>query len=160
MIAAGVLAITVPQIAGVAITALVGWLLMLSGIMHLGLAWRSSTASSAVWEVLLGLVYGVTGFYLITRPGIGLASLTLALAIYLFLEAVIEFVLSFELRSVAGSGWLLFDGIVTLILAGMIWATWPSSSAWAIGTLVGVSMLFSGVSRLMLSIAVRSVVPA
>jgi uncharacterized membrane protein HdeD (DUF308 family) len=50
---------------------------------------------------------------------------------------------------------MLFDGIVTLILAIMIWASWPSSGIWAIGTLVGVSMLFSGISRLMLSSVVR-----
>jgi uncharacterized membrane protein HdeD (DUF308 family) len=55
------------------------------------------------------------------------------------------------------SGWFLFDGVVTLILAVMIWRTWPSSSAWVIGTLVGISMLFSGVSRLALSLAARSV---
>ena len=87
----------------------------------------------------------------------GLASLTIAFAVYLLLEAILEFVLGFILRPLPGSRWLLFDGIVTLILAVMIWRSWPSSSAWAIGTLVGVSMLFSGASRLMLSLAVRSV---
>jgi uncharacterized membrane protein HdeD (DUF308 family) len=63
------------------------------------------------------------------NPVAGLASLTIALAIYLFLEAVLEFVLGFKLRPLPGSGWLLFDGIITLILAVMIWRTWPSSSA-------------------------------
>jgi uncharacterized membrane protein HdeD (DUF308 family) len=71
------------------------------------------------------------------------------------MEGMLEFVLSYLLRSIPGSGWLLFDGIVTVILAFMIWRTWPWSTEWAIGTLVGVSMLFSGVSRLMVSLAVR-----
>jgi uncharacterized membrane protein HdeD (DUF308 family) len=71
------------------------------------------------------------------------------------MEGILEFVLSYLLRSIPGSGWLLFDGIVTVILAFMIWRTWPWSTEWAIGTLVGVSMLFSGVSRLMVSLAVR-----
>ena len=57
----------------------------------------------------------------------------------------------------AGSGWLLVDGIVTLLLAVMIWSTWPSSAAWVVGTLIGISMLFSGITRLMLSVAVRRV---
>ena len=93
---------------------------------------------------------------MLVHPAVGLASLTLALAIYL-LEAVLEFVMGFTLRPLAGSGWLLFDGIITLILAVMIWRTWPSNTAWVIGTLVGISMLFSGVSRLGISVAARSV---
>ena len=57
-----------------------------------------------------------------------------------------------------GSSWILFDAIITIILAVMIWRAWPSSTEWAIGTLVGVSMLFSGITRLMLSLAVRRVI--
>ena len=91
------------------------------------------------------------------HPVAGLASLTLALAIYLLVEAVLEFVLGFTLRPLPGSGWLLVDGIITLILAVMIWRTWPSSTGWVIGTLVGISMLFCGVSRLAISLAARSV---
>jgi len=69
----------------------------------------------------------------------------------------LEFALGLKLRPLPGSGWLLFDGVITLILAVMIWRAWPSSSEWAIGILVGVSMLFSGTSRLMISLAARSV---
>jgi uncharacterized membrane protein HdeD (DUF308 family) len=85
----------------------------------------------------------------------GLLSLTLAIAIYLFVEALLEIFLSFQLRPLPGTGWVLFDGVVTLILGLMIWRTWPWSTEWAIGILVGVRMLFSGVSRLMLSLAAR-----
>ena len=74
-------------------------------------------------------------------PVAGLASLTLAIAIYLFAEGVLELILAFVLRPRPGSGWLLFDAVVTLILAVMIWQTWPSSTEWVIGTLVGISML-------------------
>ena len=66
--------------------------------------------------------------------------------------------LSFLLRPLPGSGWILLDGIITLILAIMIWRTWPSSTEWVIGMLVGISMLFSGVTRLMLCFAARRVV--
>ncbi len=158
MIAAGLLAIALPWIAGIAVTAFVGWLLLLSGVFHLVFAWRGSTARAVIWEVLLAIAYGLIGLYLIANPLAGLASLTLALAIYLFVEAFLEFVLSYERRGAGGSGWLLLDGIVTLVLAAMISATWPFSAAWAPGTLVGVSMLFSGISRLMLTQTVRRVV--
>jgi uncharacterized membrane protein HdeD (DUF308 family) len=87
-----------------------------------------------------------------------LASLTLAIAIYLFAEGVLELILSFRLRPMPGSNWLLFDGIITVILGVMIWRTWPSSTEWVVGTLVGISMLFSGISRLMISLAARRLV--
>ena len=66
--------------------------------------------------------------------------------------------LSFELRPEPGAGWLLFDGIVRLVLAVLIWSPWPSSAIWVVGTLAGISMFFSGISRLMLSLAVRRIV--
>ena len=157
MIVAGLLAIAVPQAAGIAVNLLVAWLLIFSGAVHLAFAWHTRTAGGLAWELLLGVLYIVIGVYLLVNPAAGLASLTLALAIYLFFEAVLEFALGFKLRPLPGSSWLLFDGAITLILAVMIWRTWPSSTEWVIGTLVGISMLFSGGSRLMLSLAARSV---
>jgi uncharacterized membrane protein HdeD (DUF308 family) len=88
----------------------------------------------------------------------GLASLTLLVAFYLVVEGMLEFVLSFRLRPAPGAGWLLFDGVITLVLAVMIGSTWPSSAAWVLGTLVGVSMFFSGITRLMLTLTARRVV--
>ena len=157
MIAAGVLAILVPSIAGVTVTIFVGWLLVFSGFLHLAFAWRAGRAGAVVWEILVGILYGGIGFYLLARPVAGLESLTLALAIYLLIEGVLEFVLAFKVRQAPGSGWLLFDGIVTLVLAAMIASAWPTSSVWAVGLLVGVSMFFSGITRLMLSVAVRRI---
>ena len=158
MIAAGVLAILGPGIAGVAVTVFFGWLLIFSGVLHLAFALRAGRASAVAWEMLLGILYGGIGFYLLARPVAGLESLTLALAIYLVIEGILEFVLAFQLRPAPGSGWLLFDGIVTLVLAAIIGSAWPTSSTWAVGTLVGVSMFFSGITRLMLSVAVRRIV--
>jgi uncharacterized membrane protein HdeD (DUF308 family) len=75
------------------------------------------------------------------------------LATFLLVEAVLEFVLFFKIRGRRNAGWVLVDAIITLLLGILIWAQWPSSSGWAIGTLVGVSLIFSGISRLMLSSA-------
>src|SRR5262249_33350388 len=158
MILAGVLAIVIPPAAGIAVTILVGWLLIFSGAAHLVFGWHTRSAGAFIWELLLAVIYILVGVYLLLHPVAGLASLTLGLAIYLFAEGILELILSFRLRPMPGSRWLLFDGIITLILAILIWRTWPSSTAWVIGTLVGISMLFSGVSRLVLSLAARSMV--
>jgi uncharacterized membrane protein HdeD (DUF308 family) len=158
MILAGVLAIAVPPAAGLAVVIVVAWLLIFSGVAHFVFAWYTRTTGGFVWELLLGILYFLVGVYTLRNPAAGLASLTLVLAIYLFAEGLLEFILSFRLRPMPGSNWLLFDGIITLILAILIWRSWPSSSEWVLGTLVGISMLFSGVSRLALSLAARSVV--
>ena len=158
MIVAGVLAIIIPPVAGIAVTILVGWLLVLSGLMHFVYAWHTRGTGAIIWEILVGIAYAFVGGYVLSHPLLGMASLTLALAIYLFAEAVLEFVLGFQLRPRRGSGWLFVDSIITLILAVMIWRTWPFSTAWVLGTLVGVSMLFSGISRLMFSLAARKLV--
>jgi len=158
MILTGVLAIVVPPAAGIAVLVVVAWLLIFSGVAHLVFAWHTRTAGGLVWELLLGILYIFVGVYALFDPAAGLVSLTLVLAIYLLAEGVLELMLSFRLRPLPGSNWLLFDGIITLILAILIWKNWPSSSEWVIGTLVGFSMLFSGAARLSLSLATRRVV--
>jgi uncharacterized membrane protein HdeD (DUF308 family) len=157
MIVAGFLAIAVPQAAGIAVNILVAWLLVFSGAAHLVFGWHTRTTGGMLWELLLGVLYIFIGAYLLFHPVAGLASLTLALAIYLFAEGVLELILSFRIR-MPGSRWLLFDGIITLILSVLIWRTWPSSTEWVIGTLVGISMLFSGISRLMLSLGAHRLI--
>jgi len=158
MILAGVLAIIVPPAAGIAVTIVVGWLLIFSGAAHLVFGWYTRTTGGLLWEWLVAILYVVVGGYLLFHLAAGLAALTFAVAIFLLFEGIVEFILSFVLRPLPGSGWLLFDGILTVILAILIWRAWPSSKEWALGILVGISMLFSGVTRLVLSLAARRVV--
>ncbi len=157
MILAGLLAILIPPAAEIAVLALVAWLLTLSGIAHLVFAWHTRAVGGVLWEVLVGVLYIFIGLYALLHPAAGLAALTLVLAAYLLAEAVLEFVLWFQLRPMSGSTWLVFDGIITLILSAFIWSSWPSSAEWAIGTLLGINMLFSGAARLSLSLAARRV---
>jgi uncharacterized membrane protein HdeD (DUF308 family) len=133
----------------------VGWMLVFSGGMHFVYAWQSRHSRSALWEILLGILYLGIGGYLLINPIRGLVTLTIALAFYLWMEGVLELILSFWLRTLPGAGWILFDAIISVILAFLIWRTRPWSTEWAIGTLVGASMLFSGISRLMFSLAAR-----
>jgi uncharacterized membrane protein HdeD (DUF308 family) len=157
LIIAGLFAILIPSVSGIAITLIFGWLMILSGITHFVFAFKTHTTGGLIWEILIGIVYLFTGVYLILHPLEALFALTLILACYLFFEAIVEFIQFFQLRPRHGAGWLLVDGIITLILAIMIWRSWPASSVWVISTLVGFSMIFSGFSRLMLSLAAKRV---
>lgn len=157
MIIVGFLAIALPLAAGLAVNILIGWLFVFSGATHLAYAWHTRRSYSVIWEILLVVLYVFVGGYLLFHPLLGLVSLTLALALYLFAEAVLEFVIAFWIRRAPGWGWLLLDGGVTFILSVLIWRTWPADAEWAIGVLLGINLLFSGISRLMLSLAARRV---
>jgi uncharacterized membrane protein HdeD (DUF308 family) len=155
LIVFGMVAIGSPLLAAVAVNVLIAWLIVLAGVVHIMLAFRAHGAGSTIWKLLVGLAYVFFGAYLILRPLLGVASLTLVLASLFLIEGVLNIILFFKMRSVGGSSWVLVDGIITLLLGLMIYMQWPSSSAWAIGTLIGVSMIVSGVTRVMLSLAVR-----
>jgi uncharacterized membrane protein HdeD (DUF308 family) len=156
----GLFAIIVPIVSGIAATLVVGWFFSVVGILHFLFAWKTHSTSGVLWEILLGVLYVFSGFYLLFHPVAGLASLTLLLAAYLLVKGVLQIVHYFQLQPRHGSGWLLFDGIVSLILAVMIWRSWPFSSAWVIGTLVGISLLFTGFSRLMITLTARRMLTA
>jgi uncharacterized membrane protein HdeD (DUF308 family) len=151
----GMVAVASPLMAAVAVNVLIAWLILSAGVVHLVVAFHAREAGSVIWRLLVGLAYLCFGVYLIARPALGVASLTLLLASLFLVEGIFNIVLFFRTPSILRSSWILFDGIVTLLLGLMIYMQWPSSSAWAIGTLVGVSLIFSGVTRIMVSLAVR-----
>jgi uncharacterized membrane protein HdeD (DUF308 family) len=155
LIVFGMVAIGLPLLAAVAVSALVAWLIVLAGVVHLMLAFRAHGAGSRIWKALVGIAYLCFGGYLIVRPLLGVASLTLVLASLFLVEGILDIVLYVKMRSIGGSAWVLIDGIVTLLLGLLIYMQWPSSSLWAIGTLVGISMIFSGAARVMMSLVVH-----
>lgn len=158
LIVFGMLAVGSPAVAAVAVNAVIAWLIVLAGVVHLVLSFHAHGAGSLLWKLLVGIAYVLFGVYLIAHPALGVASLTLLLGSLFLVEGILDIALFFKMRAVGGSRWILIDGIVTLLLGLMIYLHWPSSSNWAIGTLVGVSMIISGVTRLMLSLAVRKAV--
>ena len=155
LVVLGILAVGQPLLAGIAVNGLIAWLIVLGGVVHLVLAFHARSAGSFIWRLLVGLAYIAFGGYLLMHPLLGVASLTLLLASLFLIEGVLDIVSYTRLRPAKGAGWLLFDGLVTLLLSLLIWVHWPSSSAWAIGTLVGVSLIMSGVARVMMSVAAR-----
>jgi len=156
----GMVAISSPFLAAVAVNVAIAWLIALAGVVHLMLAFRAHGAGSMIWKLLVGIAYILFGAYMIMHPVLGVASLTLILASLFLIEGILNIILFSKMRSLGGSSWVLVDGIITLVLGLMIYLQWPSSSAWAIGILVGVSMIISGVTRVMLSLAVRKATAA
>jgi uncharacterized membrane protein HdeD (DUF308 family) len=157
MILAGLLAVVLPEVSGIAITFLVAWLMIVMGCAHLVYTWHRRHRGGTWWGLLLGLVYIATGIFIFLNPTAGLRSLTLLLGAYLLVEAGLVFSLAFSSHAHKGRGWLMFDGLVALILGFIVLLTWPGSALWVIGTLVGISMIFNGVSRLMLAMAAHNV---
>jgi len=151
----GVMAILEPVVAGLAVALLVGWVLIVSGVVHLFAAFRAGGAARAIWQLTLAILYIVGGGYFLTHALLGLGTLTLLLAVILVSESILEVVAWAQTRGEPGSTWRFVNGAVTLLLGALIWRHWPSSSVWAIGTLVGMNLLMTGMSRVMLGQAAR-----
>jgi len=151
----GIFAIIEPGVAGLGVTLLVGWLLIFGGVMHFVAAFKGGGAKHVIFQVLIGILYLIGGFYFLTHTIMAVGTLTLLLAGIILAEGVLEIIAYFRTRGEGASGWLLLNGIITLLLGGLIWFHWPSSSVWAIGTLVGVNLLMTGISRLMFGMAAR-----
>lgn len=143
---AGVLAIISPFVAGLSVTIAVGVLLIVAGVSRLFLAFKMGSFGKGLLMFLLGVVTVIAGGYLVARPGMGLATLTVFLAAYFLVDGIFEVIWAFRLRPIKGWGWQLFSGIATIILGIMIWRQFPESALWAVGLLAGIHMIFAGSS--------------
>lgn len=155
LIVFGVLAIALPIASSVGIAIVIGWLVLFAGIAQVVHAFQSEGIGHIVWKLVVAVFYIAAGAYLIARPALGAAGLTLVLGTFLFAEGIADVLAYFSARKLGASPWMLLDGIVTLVLGFMIWNRWPVGSLWVIGTLVGISMVMTGVTRLMMALAVR-----
>ncbi len=160
MIVLGILAVILPLATGIAVSVVVAWLIVFAGLAYLASAFAGRSAGGFIWRMLIGLVYVFGGGYLGLHPQLALESFTIVMAVIFAFEGVMELVMFFQFRAFAGSGWVLFDAIVTLLLAGLVAVPWPSSSNWAIGIILGVNLIFSGFTVLMYSLTARRTVEA
>ena len=154
----GLFAIIEPAVAGLAVALLVGWLLIFGGASHLIGAFKGGGAKQVIFQLLIGIIYLISGFYCLTHPLLAIGTLTLLLASVILVEGVLEIISYFRLKGEDASGWMLLNGIITLLLGGMIWFHWPSSSIWAIGILLGVNLLMTGMARLTFGLAARKLI--
>jgi len=159
LIVFGGLAILLPIEFSFGVVIVIAWLLMIGGVVHFVHAFRKHEGHR-FWNAAVGIIYLLTGLYLRLNPLLGLAALTLALIAFFVAQGLVDIFLYFRTRKSGASGWLLFHGVVTFILGLLIWEHWPSGALWVIGTLVGINMIMTGTTRLMLTLAVRRAMKA
>ena len=153
---AGILALIAPLAAGLSVAIAVGILLIISGVSRLFLAFKMGSFGRGLLMFVLGALTLLAGGYMVARPGMALATLTLVLAAYFIVDGVFEIIWAFKLRPIKGWGWTLFSGIVALLLGIMIWRQFPVSGVWAVGTLAGIHLIFGGSSIASVCSATRS----
>lgn len=153
----GIIAIALPTISTIFAETWLAVILLSAGFAKLVYATQIRGRGGFLWQLLLSGLYIATGIMLVIYPRTGILTLTLLLGSFLLTEGVFELILAFRLRPQQNWTWVLGDGIITLLLGGMIWFQWPFNAPWLLGTLVGVSILFTGISRVMLSLNARSV---
>jgi uncharacterized membrane protein HdeD (DUF308 family) len=154
----GVLAIVLPVTFSVGIAALLGWLLVIAAVAHLAFGIHFGRGTFG-WHAFIAGLYGVAAINLLVNPLLGVVLLALIVGIVLIAEGIIEIVLFFVLREYRHAIWMLIDGVVTLGLGIMACGHWPPAAPEIIQYLVGISMISSGVSRLLLGFAIRVVDP-
>jgi uncharacterized membrane protein HdeD (DUF308 family) len=151
LIGLGIAAIALPAVSTIVTETWIALILISAGAAKLVYAFQTRASGGFLWKVLLSILYVATGAMLFFYPSTGILTLTLLLGSFLLTEGVFELILAFRLRPQPNWTWVLGNGIITVLLGGMIWFQWPFDAPWVIGTLVGFSVLFSGISRVMLA---------
>jgi uncharacterized membrane protein HdeD (DUF308 family) len=158
----GAVAVCVPPLATVAVEVLLGWLILMSGVLGLVMTFQTRGSPGFGWSLLSAVVGITAGVVLLVWPLSGVFSLTVMLTIFLMLEGIASIMYALAHRREKTSHWelMLVSGIVDLILAGLILAGLPGTAAWAIGLIVGINLLFGGVALIGLALQARSASPS
>jgi uncharacterized membrane protein HdeD (DUF308 family) len=154
----GVVAIVLPPIATVAVEIIVGWLLLVSGIVGLIATFRMRKAPGFAWSLFSAVLGMVAGVVLLRWPLSGAVSLTLILTVFLVMEGITSILFALEHKRELSGRWgvMLVSGIIDLVLAGMIFAGLPGTAAWAIGLLIGVNLVFGGSALIAMALHARN----
>ena len=131
-----------------------GWLLIIGGVMAVIHAFWHKRWSGFFLDLLTGILYVVAGWMMVTNTKESALLLTLIIAMFLVFEGVFRIVAALAARY-PHWGWVMFNGIISLVLGVMIWRQWPYSGLWVIGLFVGIEMLLNGWSLVMLSLTGR-----
>jgi uncharacterized membrane protein HdeD (DUF308 family) len=158
----GAIAVCVPPLATVTVEILIGWLILLSGVLGLVMTFQTRGSPGFGWSLLSAVVGIAAGIVLLLWPLSGVLTLTVILTAFLTVEGVVSIMYALAHRRESSSRWqmMLLSGVVDLILAGLILAGLPGTAAWAIGLIVGINLLFGGVALVAIALQARSVSPA
>ena len=157
LVVLGLLAIVVPPLATLAVAILIGWLLLVSGIVGLITTFMARHAPGFWWSLLSAVLAVAAGVVLLGWPASGVISLTLLLVVFFVIEGVASIMYALEHRKELSGrwGWMLASGIIDLVLAVMIYAGLPSTAAWALGLLVGINLVFGGTALVAMALHAR-----
>ncbi len=135
-----------------------GWILLIIGIMELVHSYWQRHWGGFFLYLLNGIFAVVAGLIMICNPVGSAVILTLLLAMFFMVAGLFRTIASLAMRFPSWE-WRLFDGIITLLLGALLWAQWPFSGVWAIGMFIGIYLIFSGWSSVMLALAARNLPP-
>ena len=145
LIVLGVLALAMPQQAGIAIALGIGVLLLLSGVLKVVFLWLSPSWGTLLLRLLFGLVAVLAGAYMIANPRLGLQAITIVAIVYFIFDGIIEILLGIRFPPGRGGIWLVVSGVISLGLGILIWRQWPVSGDVAIAILVGIKLILNGI---------------
>ena len=160
LVIAGVLALVYPVIAAVTAAIYVGWFALFAGVIAIVIAIRTRSEPQFGWRLGVGVLYIVIGFLLVANPLAGAASLAVLVGALMAASGVVEMMLAFHMKPRGGWGWLLANGILSIVLAILIAIGWPLGSLVLIGYLVGFQIITCGIARIALGLAARKPAPA
>ena len=162
LIVLGLLAIAIPPLATLGVTIFLGWLFLVSGAMGLVATFWGRAAPGFWWSLISALLAIAAGLVLVASPAGGAVSLTLVLIAFFVVEGVASIMYALDHRQQLSGpwGWMLFSGLIDLLLAVMILTGLPGSAAWALGLLVGINMLFGGSALIGMGLHARNSAPA
>ena len=156
MVLLGLFAIAAPLATTLAVGLVLGWLLIIGGVVRVADAFAATAGwAGFLFQLLSGILYVVVGGFLVFDPLGGVLALTILLAVFLVVEGILQIVMAFRVRPQQNWGWLAASGLVTVVLGILIWSEWPSSALWVLGLMVGIQLVFTGWSLVMLALAGR-----
>jgi uncharacterized membrane protein HdeD (DUF308 family) len=154
----GLLAVLLPPLATLGVTIFIGWLFLLSGVTGLVATFWARQAPGFWWALLSAVLGIAAGLVLLVSPAGGAISLTLVLIVFFVVEGVATIMYALDHRQQLSGhwGWMLFSGVIDLILAAIILAGLPGTAAWALGLLVGINMIFGGSALIAMGLHARN----
>jgi len=156
----GALAIVLPFVATLVTTIVIGWIMLLGGLFQGYHAVKNRRWGGSGWAIASAAIEVIAGVLVVAFPLAGTLTLTVILAVYFGAEGAFRIVRAIQHRRMPAWGWLLFDGLLELALAVLILVHWPSSAVWVLGLFVGISLLVSGASMLLIGLGAGAAVPA
>jgi len=158
LVVLGLAAIVVPPLASLAVTILLGWMFMISGVAGLALTFWARGMPGFWWSLLSAALAIGAGLILLVQPVQGALTLTIVVGAYFLAEGVATIMYALEHRRELSErwSWLLIAGLVDIVIAGIIITGWPGSALWAVGLLVGINLVFGGASMIGMALAARN----